>query len=140
ALHRNFLHARPDKAGAPDPDAVADRLAAVLHEIEQALSRIDDDGAGLLGAGIFDDLPVEARIGRATPPVEPLGRLAARLPPCGRSRLVAGGIVRRGAHAAAAEQEFEQAAAVVPLRLPIGPSLGGLPGWGRPRQIDRIRL
>jgi len=41
---------------SPDPDAVAERLAATQHEIEVGVRRIDDDGAGRLARFIVHQL------------------------------------------------------------------------------------
>ena len=56
------FHARPGKAFAADPDAVAERLAVAEDVIKKGVRRIDDDGAGRFLAGIADDLPFQARI------------------------------------------------------------------------------
>src|ERR1039457_3048797 len=61
-LARDMLHARPGEALATDADAVADRLAVAEHVIEGGVRGIDDDGAGRLGAGVGDGLPLQARI------------------------------------------------------------------------------
>ena len=56
--------ARPDqrKPSLADADAVADRIAARLHQIEHALLQMDDDRAGLLAGRIDDDLAAEFRL------------------------------------------------------------------------------
>src|SRR5690606_19445514 len=51
--------AGPAEAVLADADAVADRLAAGLHQIEQALLRAHDDGARRLAGRVDDDLPAE---------------------------------------------------------------------------------
>src|SRR6266480_6340211 len=106
--------------------------AVILDQIEQALARIDDDGAGLLGAGIGDGLAVEARVGWAPRPFRELGRLAARLLPRRRGLLVrCRPTGRGGAHAApASEQELEEPAAEILPAWRIGADLGALPAAG----------
>ena len=47
------------EAVAADADAVTDRPVVALHEIEEALGRMDDDGAGRLGGPVENDLAVE---------------------------------------------------------------------------------
>src|ERR1019366_3813036 len=53
-LGGNLLDARPGEAGAADADAIAQRLAVALHQEQELVRRIDDDGAGALLAVIFD--------------------------------------------------------------------------------------
>src|SRR5947207_291696 len=67
ALGRNVLDARPREARAADADAVADRAAPLLDEVEKTLARIDDDGAGFLRTRIFDDLAAITRVHGGTP-------------------------------------------------------------------------
>src|SRR5205085_4306453 len=64
----DVLHAGPAEAVAADADAVADRAAAGLHQIEERVRRIDDDRARRFAAVVGDDLALELR-----------GRLVARL-------------------------------------------------------------
>ena len=47
-LARYFEQALPLEAVAADADAVADGAVAALHEVEEALLGVDDDGAGRL--------------------------------------------------------------------------------------------
>src|SRR6185436_5007571 len=56
------LHARPGEAVAADADAIADGTALTEHVIEMGVRRIDDDGAGRLGAVVGDHLAPEALI------------------------------------------------------------------------------
>src|SRR4029450_1648092 len=51
--------ARPAEALATDPDAIAHRRAAGLHQIEKMLVAVDDDRARLLGRPELDDLALE---------------------------------------------------------------------------------
>src|SRR5205085_6977573 len=57
----DVLHAGPAEAVAADADAVADRAAAGLYEIEKGVRRIDDDRAGRFAAIVGDDLALELR-------------------------------------------------------------------------------
>src|SRR3954470_17906261 len=104
-LGRDFLLAGPGEARLADADAVAERGAVVLHQEEEAVRRVDDDGAGRLRAGVGHDLllefriDLEARIDR----FGLLGRLAARQH--------SGRRTRRRDRAAAAEQKLDEAAA-----------------------------
>ena len=50
--------ARPALGLLADGHAVADRLLAGLHEIEEARIGIDDDGPGRFFAVILDDVPL----------------------------------------------------------------------------------
>lgn len=51
----------PFETGLADADAVTPGLAIGEHEIEEAVRRIDDDGAGLLSGVIVHDLRQELR-------------------------------------------------------------------------------
>jgi len=61
-FRRDRLGARPGEAGTADADAIAQRLAVALHEIEEFVRRIDHDGAGAFLAVILDNLLVVFRI------------------------------------------------------------------------------
>ena len=61
ALHE-VRRAGEFEARLADADAVAQRLTVFLDEIEEAVGRIDDDGAGLLSGRILDDLAHVARL------------------------------------------------------------------------------
>ncbi len=76
---------RPAEAFASDADPITDGPAPVLDEIEIADARIDDDGAGLLGARVGDFLDEKSRIDLA----EIDGRYGKRLAQHGS--VVAGG-------------------------------------------------
>ena len=52
-LARDLQQALPGEAIAADADAVADGGGLVLDQIEMALRRIDDDGAGRLPEGLM---------------------------------------------------------------------------------------
>ena len=54
--------AGPAEAVLADADAVADGVAALLHEIELSLLQMDDDGAGRLAGLVDDDLAAELRL------------------------------------------------------------------------------
>src|SRR5215831_1841214 len=53
------LDAGPGEAFTADADAVAHRLAAGHHEIEERVPGIDDDGAGRLIGAVVDDLAAQ---------------------------------------------------------------------------------
>src|SRR4051812_30786784 len=72
-LPRDALDARPGEPGTADADAIADRLAVLLHQIEKAVWRIDDDRAGGMRALVRDDLLLIARVHLA----RGVGRLCA---------------------------------------------------------------
>src|SRR4029078_247365 len=63
-LARDRLHAGPGEARAADPDAVAHRLAAGFHQIEELVRRIDHDRAGRLFAIVGNRLRKIARVDR----------------------------------------------------------------------------
>jgi hypothetical protein len=52
----------PGEAFAPEPDAVAHRLAAFAHQIEEVIVGIDDDRARAFARGIGDELAIVDRI------------------------------------------------------------------------------
>ena len=56
-----MLQPGPLEALAPDADAVADRAVVRLHQIEEALLRLDHDRAGRLGGAEEHQLPAEFR-------------------------------------------------------------------------------
>src|SRR5262249_35743145 len=64
ALLRDVVRARPGEARPADADAVAQGTAAALHQIEEAIAGVDDDGAGRLAAVVGDLLLEVARIHR----------------------------------------------------------------------------
>src|SRR5712671_7800676 len=51
-LGADLADAAPGEAVATHADGIAQRLAVAEHEIEPALRRADDDGAGFLTAGV----------------------------------------------------------------------------------------
>src|SRR5713226_6880549 len=109
------MDAGPGKAGTPDADAVAQGSALVLHEIEHALTRVDDDRARGLLARVADLLLQIARIHHE------MAGLSGRLDHSGAkiSRILAvNGGWRRvvAALLAAPEQKFEKSAAISALR------------------------
>src|SRR5262245_37718625 len=123
-LARNLADARPGEAGPADADAVADRGAVALDEIQEALVGIDDDGAAALVAIVVDDLLQVARMDRLFTrlAVLPLSRIEWTL-----KWLVA----RRVVIAWATEQQFEEAAAEIgALGEPDRRSLH-VSGWSR---------
>src|SRR5262249_34921856 len=61
-LLRDVMHARPGEAGPADADAVAHRAPVALHQIEEAIAGIDDDGARPLAAVVADFLLEVARV------------------------------------------------------------------------------
>jgi hypothetical protein len=122
--------AGPGEAGLADADAVADGGAVVLHEEQEALRRIDDDGAGRFGAVIADDLLEEFRIDRAR--VDG-GHLLDGL----AARIEVGGRTRRRHGAAAAEQELDEAAAEIGVG--VGRSVLRLRAFGRSRSLVGLR-
>jgi hypothetical protein len=54
--------AGPDESLGPNADAVADGLAATLHQIEEMTGWIDDDRAGRLARRIGNVLARERRV------------------------------------------------------------------------------
>src|SRR5262249_59813781 len=104
------------EAGTADADAVAQRAALTLHQIEHALVGVDDDRARSLAAVVDDLLLHEAGVhGRLSGIVR---RFHHARPHVGRIWTIVGGIARRliARAAQAAEQELEEAAAVFVLR------------------------
>src|SRR6185503_7659073 len=55
-LGRNRLRPRPCEARAADADAVAQRTAVALHQVQELVRRIDHDRAGSFLAAILDFL------------------------------------------------------------------------------------
>src|SRR6195952_757783 len=66
-FRRDGLDARPGEAGTADADAVTHRLAVALHQEQELVRRIDDDGAGAFLAVILDHLLFEFGIERTLP-------------------------------------------------------------------------
>ena len=106
------MHARPGKAGPADADAVTQRSAVLLHEIEHALVGVDDDGACCFRAAIGNLLLLEARIHHEIAGL--CGRFDHPRAEIRRIRTIGerGGL--RGLHAA--HQEFDEPAAILALR------------------------
>src|ERR1700726_3707465 len=66
-LRGDRLDARPGESGLADADAVAQRLAIALHQEQELVGRIDDDGAGPFRAVIVDELFLVFRVERPLP-------------------------------------------------------------------------
>src|SRR5947209_7001116 len=128
-LARDALPARPGKARPPDADAVAARLAAVLDQIEKLVRRIDHDCSGRMAAVIGDRLRQVARIDRGPCGLSlritehgtargerRLGIVAAVHVRIAHIRVSRNGTARTRRLAGVVEQEFEEAAAHLPLR------------------------
>src|SRR5262245_35688711 len=76
ALGADLLDARPGEARPADADAVAQRLAVVLDQVEETLRRVDDDGPRFLAAAVVDQLAAIDRVHLVAPRLGVFGGLA----------------------------------------------------------------
>ncbi|MNX83988.1 hypothetical protein D3C86_1157670 [compost metagenome] len=127
----------PFETGLADADAVTPGLAIGEHEIEEAVRRIDDDGAGLLSGVIAHDLRQELR--RDLGAHRRVGAYGGILHPCRALRCDAGaGSLRHGGRLALLEQRLACGRCA---RIDHGSDIAaatelGYPGGGKVRADD----
>src|SRR5262245_53011799 len=76
ALAADLLGARPGEAGPAAAEAVAQRLAVGLDQVEETLRRVDDDGPRFLAAAVVDQLAAIDRVHLVAPRLGVFGGLA----------------------------------------------------------------